>query len=427
MPGGGIRLATTTNKPEPVRLLDLTRLISRPGRQPTGIDRVEYAYLRELLDRDVPLMGLLRVAVGYVLLDRGGLTSLLHRVQGRTPWGPTRLLFRCALRLTPMQRQVQSDVWRLASAKVYGKKLDRLLADLPPNTIYLNVGHSDMTDTTLSAVSDLPNARITVMIHDTIPLDFPDYNRPEAVERFAGMLRRTLNFADTILCPSMKTRDDILRHIDRMKEEEALPGDLTPPRIVVAHLGTDVARPDAIALPADLPANRPLFLMVGTIEPRKNHALMLDVWEEWDEETDGPRPVLGIVGSRGWRNEDLFRRLDASPMRNRDIFEWSDLSDKAVTALMVRADALLFPSFAEGYGLPPIEAASLQTPVISSDLPSVREMLGELPVYLPPDDRYPWTTAIKSRIEEKRSGTTGTGGYTAPTWDEHFKVVLRIT
>ena len=198
--------------------------------------------------------------------------------------------------------------------------------------------------------------------------------------------------------------------------------------LTVAEQAADPAHgPARTALPADLPANRPLFLMVGTIEPRKNHALMLDVWEEWDEEADGPRPVLGIVGSRGWRNEDLFRRLDASPLRNRDIFEWSDLSDKAVTALMVRADALLFPSFAEGYGLPPIEAASLQTPVISSDLPSVREMLGELPVYLPPDDRYPWTTAIKSRIEEKRSGTTGTGGYTAPTWDEHFKVVLRIT
>jgi glycosyltransferase involved in cell wall biosynthesis len=182
-----------------------------------------------------------------------------------------------------------------------------------------------------------------------------------------------------------------------------------------------------VALPPDLPEDRPLFLTVGTIEPRKNHALLLDIWETWDEEEDGPRPVLGIVGARGWRNEDLFHRLNTTPLRNRDIFEWPDLSDKAVAALMARANALLFPSFAEGFGLPPVEAAALQTPVISADLPSVRESLGDFAVYLDPNDSYPWKKAIKSRIEVGRSVTDGMRGFLTPFWEDHFKVVLKMT
>jgi glycosyltransferase involved in cell wall biosynthesis len=155
--------------------------------------------------------------------------------------------------------------------------------------------------------------------------------------------------------------------------------------------------------------------------------MLLDIWEGWNEEEDGPRPILGIAGNRGWRNEDLFNRLNSTPLRNRDIFEWPDLNDRAIAALLARANALLFPSFAEGFGLPPAEAAALQTPVISADLPSVREILGDFAVYLEANDSYSWKKAIKSRIEDGRSVTEGMGGYTPRFWEEHFKVVLKLT
>ncbi|WP_375174188.1 glycosyltransferase family 4 protein [Pseudooceanicola sp.] len=434
MPGGGIRLATTTNNPPPTRLLDLTRLASRPGRQPTGIDRVEMAYLQHLLDLDAPIWGLVRLSVGYVLLDRGGLTSFLHRVQGQTAWGKPRLLLRLARRLTPLQRQVQSDLWRLAAFRVLGRRLPRLLTHLPTGIGYLNVGHSNLTEHTLNALDNHPDTRITVMIHDTIPLDHPEYSQPEAVDRFRGLLRRVMHHADLILCNSIKTREDVQRHMAEFAKEEsteAEPSEETItaalPRMVITPLGITMPRPDPAALPVDLPEDRPLFVVLGTIEPRKNHKMLVEIWEKWDEKEDGPRPVLGIIGARGWRNEDLFDRLNRTPLRGRDLFEWQGLPDKAVAAVLARANALLFPSFAEGYGLPPVEAAALQTPVISADLPSVKESLGDFPVYLDAGDSYSWKKAIKSRVEVGRSVTEGMRGFAPPFWEEHFKVVLKMT
>ena len=71
----------------PARLLDLTRTLRRTGRVATGVDRVELAYLARFLDDDVPLYGLFRTALGYVLLDREGVQGFADRVAGVQPWG----------------------------------------------------------------------------------------------------------------------------------------------------------------------------------------------------------------------------------------------------------------------------------------------------------------------------------------------------
>ncbi|MEC8666723.1 MAG: glycosyltransferase family 1 protein [Pseudomonadota bacterium] len=427
MPGGGIKLGTIANKAPSNRVLDLTRLASRAGRKATGIDRVELAYLRALLDRDTECYGLVRVALGYVLLDRAGMQSFLHRYEGRTPWGNPRFVMRFFSRLDPLQKRVHSDLWRLAAVRVYGKKLPRLLNALTGEFTYLNVGHSNLTEATLAPMAAKPGTKITVMLHDTIPLDHPEYCRAGSVEKFHGMLRRVMDHAELVICNSDKTRSDVVRHMAALNEEREEEARVTPPNCIIARLGTDMIRADDTALPIELPQDRPLFLAVGTIEPRKNHALLLDVWENWNEDEDGPRPVLGICGSRGWMNEDLFRRLDRTPLRGRDVFEWPNLPDKSIAALMGRAHALLFPSLAEGHGFPPVEAAMLGTPVISADLAAVRETLGDLPVYLDGTDRYSWAKAVKSRIEEGRSGTGASAGFFPPTWDEHFNVVLKMT
>ena len=436
MRGGGIRVATTKNSVPPVRLLDITRLASRAGRLPTGVDRVELAYIRELLERETPLWGLARVAMGYVLLDRNGMTSFFHRLRGRTPWGSPKLLTIFARNLSTDQRKAQSDLWRLAHSKVMGKNLEKLLENIPEGFTYLNIGHSNLTDNTLKAVSESGRSRITVMLHDTIPLDFPDYCRADSVSRFRGQLRRVMDYADLVIVNSEKTAADVERNMIRIakqdrkkKDDDEEDDDKHPPihipPIHVAHLGVEQPRPDPVALPADLPPDRPLFLTVGTIEPRKNHALLLDIWQNWGE-SDGPKPVLGICGRRGWLNEKVFNKLDNSPMMGRDVFEWGDLNDRAVAALLARSQALLFPSFAEGYGLPPIEAAALQTPVVSTNLPSVYEVLKDLPVYLAPDDSYSWKEAVKSLIEDRQAGANGMEAFQPPTWEEHFKIVLKM-
>jgi glycosyltransferase involved in cell wall biosynthesis len=411
MPGGGTSLAITTHSPT-AHLLDVTRLLSRPGRRPTGVDRVELAYLKALLSGDIPVWGLARVAPGYALLDRPGLTAFLDRVEGRTPYGRTHPFWMAARRLTPLQRRAQSDLWRLSQHRSFRRGLPRLLAHLPTGVQYFNVGHSNLTWRNLSALRALPDARISVMIHDTIPLDFPEYQRPESVARFAGLLRRTGEYADQILCNSQVTADDVTRHL----------GPDTPP-CLVAHLGVEMPVAGHEKLPETLPQDRPCFVALGTIEPRKNHALLMDAWDILAK-SGGPMPVLAICGARGWKNHDLFERLDQSPLKNRDIFEFNTLSDAEISALLTHSRALLFPSHAEGYGLPPVEAAMLGTPVIAAPLPSLREIMGELPVYLEVGDVYPWVKAIKSFMDVGQSGTAGKGAFQPPTWEDHFKTVL---
>jgi glycosyltransferase involved in cell wall biosynthesis len=131
------------------------------------------------------------------------------------------------------------------------------------------------------------------------------------------------------------------------------------------------------------------------IEPRKNHTLLLDLWDRLEARFGAETaPQLAIVGRRGWRNADVFARLDARRGQAGAVREYNDLSDAAVQGLLAASAGLLFPTHAEGFGLPAAEAARLGVPVVCSDLPVFREILGNYPVYLSPMDGYGWEKAV---------------------------------
>ena len=397
-------------------LLDLSRLVSRVGRVPTGVDRVERAYLDHLLAMNAEVFGLVRTAFGFVLLDRTGLAALRARVTGDTDWGPSDRLSRLKKGMTEPRRRAEADVRRLCLARCLPARLSRMLTrHMPPNGIYLNVGHSNLTDRVLSAVSQGPKARIAVMIHDTIPVDFPQYQRPEVVARFKPMLRRVRARADWIICNSQQTAGDVRRIM-------APQGPL--PQIVVVHLGIDMPRPATQwPQPVGFDRNRPWFVTVGTIEPRKNHGFLLDLWTALRKGMVDPMPQLLICGSRGWMNDAVFARLDSDPLMGRDVFELPGLSDAELAAAMTGARGLLFPSHAEGYGLPAIEAASMGVRVICNDLPVYREVLGDIPVYAGVDDLYLWQTTIMADLSGAHTGKQGRK-VDVPSWAEHFNTVL---
>ncbi|MHC0052098.1 glycosyltransferase family 4 protein [Actibacterium sp. D379-3] len=425
MPGAGTKPDITTNRPPAARLLDVSRLVSRAGRGPlTGVDRVEMAYLTRLLAESVPLFALARTALGFVLLDRAGAAALAARLSGRAAWGRADLLARLSYRRGPMRGRAEADLRRLALARCRRAGLARMLArHLPPDTACLNVGHSNLSMATLTAMRALPDARIAVLIHDTIPLDFPQYSGAGIPDAFAARLRAVSAHADLVICNSQATRADVARH---------MAGYGRVPDLVVAHLGVDRPVPDPAALPPGLDLSGPYFVTVGTIEPRKNHALLLDVWQAMlADRPEAEVPRLFIAGTRGWRNAALFHRLDTAPFMNRTVFELPGLDDDALAALMQGACALLFPSHAEGYGLPPLEAAALGVPVLANDLPVYHEVLGELAVYARGPDAYSWKKNIEGLMRD--AGITGKDGRTAarsaavPAWTDHFNTVLSLT
>ena len=389
-------------------VIDVTRSISRVGKgAATGVDRVEAAYLKWFLETAPSLYGLARVAGGYVLLDRVGLSSIHQRLLGSLPWGSRDARALIGVKTSKQRGQAEADLRRLAIGRCNSTQLQALLdrRDLDGH-FYFNVGHSNLTEFVLRSFMD-GGLRTVVFLHDVIPLEHPQFQAPGSVEKFERKIAAVKQFADVVIVNSKDTMDRSTAHLGLNKS------------IITSHLGIEVGRPN-LALLGD---NRPYFVTVGTIEPRKNHQLLLDVWDKFKSQMPAVDiPHLHIVGKRGWRNEDVFKRLDTIGP-NDPIHEYNDMSDDQLWSLIAGARALLFPSVAEGFGLPSLEAAALGTPVICGDLAIHRELLGDTPVYLNPLDPYLWEKAI---IEQTQvTGRSRRPRPHIPTWDEHFSRVNR--
>ena len=380
------------------RLLDVTRLISRAGLVQTGVDRVEAAYLRRILD-DPIAFGLARTALGYVVINHDGLGALAKAIDSGD-WGRPDVLSRMNRKLNAAAKLGQSFVRRHAIGRCRPNGLLKTLRRcMPPKFAYYNVGHSNISQRTILSVADA-GGRSSVLIHDTIPLDWPEMQRHGTVAAFARKVAVVCSHADRVIVSTHSVAADLARHVTDI------------PPLVVAPLGVTVPRKEPISRRLD--TESPYFVTVGTIEPRKNHALLLDIWDAWDDP-----PNLFVCGRRGWKNAAVFARLDAGV---NNVTEVAELSDGQLASLVEGARALLFPSFAEGYGLPPIEAAALGTSALVADLPACREVLGDGAVYLDPTDRYAWENAIKNMALTDKDDAKSPR--VPPDWDTHFKLVF---
>jgi glycosyltransferase involved in cell wall biosynthesis len=403
-----------------LRLLDLTRLMSRLGQgQPTGIDRVEAAYLAHLLALPAPCFGLVRSTLGYLLLNRDGMARFQDLLATQA-LPPADWLSRLVQR-NPTRARAETALRQLAIARVPRLRLRSLLrAHLRQPFSYLNTGHANLTAASLRGIKRV-GGTVVVLIHDTIPLDHPEFTRAPIIPVFNTKIAATAAHADLVIHTAQVTRAQTETHFARYGR--------VPPGIV-APLG--------ITPRASVPPARrapPYFVTLGTIEPRKNHGFLLDLWAELHRRLPAADiPHLLILGCRGWADPALFARLDSLTPHGQTVFEYADLPDDQVTALMAGSCGLLFPSHVEGYGLPPLEAASLGIAVIVPPLPIYRETLGNYPVYASLTDRCSWLETIirlKAGAKQHEQADLGQGGAVRhavkiPHWQDHFKLLLSI-
>ncbi len=423
MHGNGIRQGTTISNP-PARLLELTRVLALQSRRPSGVDRVCLAYLRAVIAAPEPCFGLVRTGLGYVLLDQAGLQTVLACLEGRRAWPKVDILSRLRHRPDSPKRVPETLVRAVAIARARPRGLARMLRrQLPAGTTYINVDQTTLTKRVMRAVKTIQDARITVFLHDTIPLDFPQYQTEASIAKLRSVMAHTAQFADLIVTNSQVSKDDILRHME--------PLGAVPP-ITVAHLGVEVDLFDIVnnQTAPDLPT--PYFLCLGTIEPRKNVAFLLDLWDALRvKNSTQDMPHLVICGRRGWNSEALFARMDNSPLMGEYIHEFNDLSDESLSAVLRQAQGLLFPSLAEGFGLPPVEAAALGVPVVCDELAVMREILGDYPIYASVSDVYSWETIVQSLAAAMSTSEGSNRHLKTPfpptTWEAHFNIVLRVT
>ena len=400
-------------------LFDLSELHFGVGEGPvTGINRVGLAYLDALIALGRPLFGLVNYHRSIALLDRRGVEAYAKGLHGTVPFKRANWLTRLRGGSDSPRARSLRCILRHAIASAPMNQLAAMLTQkLPANSVWVSTEIANLR-ADLFAQLRQAQLKINVMVHDTIPVDFPQFCPKNADAEFLKRLSAVSTYADLVIYNS---------HFSRERAEHYMGSSGRVPSGLVAHLGAKKLQADFSLLPGGIDFDRPTFVILGNIEPRKNHALLLDLWDRFAAEAAAgdsrPMPQLLILGRRGWRNEAVFKRLNKSPLRGLHIHEIADLPDSAVAATLCRATALLFPSHVEGFGLPALEAALLGCPVIANELPVYREFLGDLPTYVPVSDPDLWAQAIrKAPIGLQVQGRMP--GSSLPSWDSHFATVF---
>jgi glycosyltransferase involved in cell wall biosynthesis len=397
----------TGSIPKPEVVLDLSRLLSRVHQStPTGVDRVEMAYARGLM-REIP--DRLRFAALhpnglYGRLDPRAVAYFLDETEAT--WGEEghggagRRWLRSARALLALHpRRVPANE----------RSVPRVYVQASPH-------HLDREER-VAAILRRERARFVCLVHDLIPIEFPEYARAGGAEQHRRRIATIVRHADGIVTNSAATRASLSPFVTRSGRS---------PLISVAHLGVPTTQRGVAELAC---RDRPYFVCVGTIEPRKNHLLLLNIWRRMAQSpAGGDIPKLVLIGRRGWENEQIVDMLERCPALRGHVEEHGRLADREVGALIAGARALLMPSFAEGYGMPVTEALALGTPVICSDLPALREGGGNAPTYLDPLDGPAWIAAITTAAGESGRGAIRSVDKLSalPNWSDHIAILLDL-
>ena len=397
-------------KTAPGIVFDVSRLLSRARRgTPTGIDRVELAYAEHLIGSDLPLR--------FAATTPWGGLGILPRPRAEAYVAALAAMWRGAAQTSAHRRQVR----RLARQLPFEPLRPRLAALHAPvaaaaqRPVYLLVSHHHLERRRLIArLKRRSGASFICLIHDLIPMEFPEYARPGQDLRHRRRINTAAALADAIIVGSVATRDALQPHLDRGRA----------PPVLVAPFGIDLPQ-----VPADGPATpaSPYFVCIGTIEPRKNHLLLLNLWRQLAAERGALAPRLVLIGQRGWDTGSAIDMLDRCPALRGLVIERNHLADSEMTRLLTGARALLLPSFAEGFGFPMIEALGRGVPVLCSDLAALRENGGGAPEYLDPLDASGWREAILDyqavQSPRRQAQLQRLSGWTVTGWTDHFSAV----
>ncbi len=395
-------------RPPPEIVLDLSRLVSRLNKPtPTGVDRVEFAYARELL-RTIPerlAFGAVHPVGGYGRIARDDAVAFLDTLEAA--WSGT-----TTGRGIESWRAAGRALWRLRPHAVPRARAPRVLIQSSPH-------HLDR-ERLVARILRAECARLVCLLHDLIPIEFPEYAREGGAAQHGRRIRTVARHADAVIANSRATQRAFLPHLHA--ESRMVP-------VAVAHLGLTASL--RRTTPPTPPAARPYFVCLGTIEPRKNHLLLLHIWRDLAVRL-GPAavPRLLVIGKRGWENEQVVDLLERCPALVGCVEEHARVSDGELQALLCGARALLLPSFAEGFGMPVPEALSLGVPVLCSDLPALREAGGDLATYLDPLDGPAWREAILTLAGESAADHARRRerllDWRGPSWAEHLRIVLDL-
>ena len=372
-------------------IIDITRLLDRRMklRLPTGVDRVSLEYVRYFSQRSTAMV---RFLGQWIELSRRD----------------SELIFGELLSLGILDRTLIHKV-------VIKALLCNAKHRFSKPRYFFNTGHSGLDSIDYGQRLQRSQLKPIFFIHDLIPLTHPEYCRPGESDRHRVRINTMIDSGYGVIANSEATRKALADYAETK-------GVLMPPTVVAPLAPAKLsASQDGAFL------NKPYFVILGTIEPRKNHWLLLQLWRQLIEQWGDNAPCLVIIGQHGWECENVVDLLERCELLTGFVFEYSACSDQELANWLKHSQALLFPSFTEGYGMPLIEALALGVPVIASDLPAFHEIAGDIPEYIDPLDGKQWVTMIMEYVQKeslfRQRQCQRMVTLEIPTWVNHFELV----
>ncbi len=370
-------------------LIDVSRLLGRAWKRrlPTGVDRVGLAYIEH-----------------YGAQARATLRLACHNFA--LPKRESDRLFRW-LR-SPNKR---SDAVKIIISGLINGWRNQQVA----GHFLLNTGHSGLERFDYPQLLARMRVSPIFVVHDLIPITHPEYCRCGESDKHVTRMNNVLRSAKGVITNSQATLDELCAYATQTLQ--------SMPPTLVGLLAPGISEATA----GGRPMEHPYFVVLSTIEPRKNHWMLLQMWKTLVESMGKSAPRLVVIGQRGWECENVVYMLERCKQLKDYVLEIPACTDEELVTWLHHAQALLFPSFAEGYGMPLVEALACGIPVIASDLQVFREVAGEIPEYVDPLDGKRWCEMVieyaKADSQPRARQLIRRGAFTIPTWADHFAKV----
>ena len=375
----------------------------------------------------------------YMDVSRLCLTKFTTGIQRVAKEIVLRFLEDPALEVTLLSDSGTHDAWRVipregflakyrdGAADLFGDSAPYLLTpfEIPTDAVFFDIDSAWNMPMNRGALLPQLKARgVTVVsqLYDLIPVTEPQFFHAQTMQQFLLWVHAVLRSADRLICNAEATRTAL----HTLCKQLGVPS----PACSVVPLGADFAKgtksaeePDRELL-AKLTEQR-YVLMVGTIEPRKNHALLLQAAEQL------AKLDVSVVfaGRIGWNMDEFAKKMAAHPLNGTHFFFAESPNDATVAALYEHALCVAFPTKNEGFGLPIVEAFLHGTPVLASDLPVLREVGGAYADYFDNTSADSLVSAVKALLDdpagyaEKRAKLHA---YQPRTWDETAAEMSRV-
>ncbi|HEY0753056.1 MAG TPA: glycosyltransferase family 1 protein [Ktedonobacteraceae bacterium] len=266
--------------------------------------------------------------------------------------------------------------------------------------------------------------RKVVTIHDLAFLEHPEYAVPSLAEYLKKVVPASVAAADVVAAVSHETARTLVEHFQTPRAKIAvIPNGLRP------HF-KPITDPILLGATANkFGLRHPLVLGVGTLEPRKNHLGLIKAFHKVQSEKRNRSAMLALAGGHGWLYDET-RQLVADLKLEKKVRFLGRVSDLELAMLYNLADVFAFPSFFEGFGVPPLEAMACGTPVITANTSSLPEVVGDAALTVDPHNIDELAKAITSLLsDEKLRETLRARGFARAqiyTWPDSAQKMLNI-